>query len=232
MFKNLKLNSKIAELIGMHIGDGTLYKTTRGNVWELRGNLNEKDYYYTNVKPLLESIFNNLVFNPKFRSGGKNGCFGIQTSKKEVTNFFIEFGFKPGSKTYTVRIPDYIKNANNNIKLAFIRGLFDTDGGIRFDRINNQKLHAYPRVEFGFASKLLRDDLFELTKGLGYRSFIWGGKYFKLAIGGKEHIDKWFNEVLPNNKKHLNKYEFWSIRGYYAPRSHSPAIAVISEQKL
>ena len=40
----LKINSKIAELIGMHIGDGTLYKTNRSLVWELRGALNEKEY--------------------------------------------------------------------------------------------------------------------------------------------------------------------------------------------
>ena len=61
-----KLNSKIAELIGMHIGDGTLYRTNTGTVWELRGALNEKDYYYNNVVPLLNSIFNK-EFKPKFR---------------------------------------------------------------------------------------------------------------------------------------------------------------------
>ena len=32
-----KINPQIAELLGAHIGDGTLYKTNRGVVWELRG---------------------------------------------------------------------------------------------------------------------------------------------------------------------------------------------------
>ena len=40
------LNSKIAELIGMHIGDGTLYKSNNSLIWELRGGLNEKEYYF------------------------------------------------------------------------------------------------------------------------------------------------------------------------------------------
>ena len=38
MFKDL--NVEIAELIGMHTGDGTLYKTKWAIVWELRGGLN------------------------------------------------------------------------------------------------------------------------------------------------------------------------------------------------
>lgn len=38
----MKLNPKLAELIGMHVEDGSLYKTSRGIVWELRGDLKEK----------------------------------------------------------------------------------------------------------------------------------------------------------------------------------------------
>src|SRR3989344_3405475 len=100
-----------AELIGLHVGDGSLYKTNRSIVWELRGDLKEKEFYDGHVKHLLESIFN-MEFLPKFRSGGKNGCYGIQTSKKVVTQFFIEYGFKPGSKTYTVNVPQYIFNSD------------------------------------------------------------------------------------------------------------------------
>jgi len=31
-----------AELLGLHVGDGTLYMTNYGVVWELRGGLDEK----------------------------------------------------------------------------------------------------------------------------------------------------------------------------------------------
>ena len=211
----IEFNEKVAELIGMHIGDGTLYKTSRSLVWELRGSLKEKEYYYNTVKPLLETIFQ-IKFEPKFRSGGKNGCFGIQTSKKEVTNLFLDYGFKPGRKTHTARIPDYINKSSSEIKLAFLRGLFDTDGCIRFDRINEQKLHTYPRIELGFASKGLRDDLLRLMNDLEFRCFVWNSTNdYKICLGGKGQVVKWFNEVRPNNKKHLNKYDFWLKRGYY-----------------
>jgi len=56
----INLNVKTAELIGMHTGDGTLYKTGWGLVWELRGGLNEKEYYSKHVKKLMESIFKDI----------------------------------------------------------------------------------------------------------------------------------------------------------------------------
>ncbi len=78
----LKLNSEIAELIGMHVGDGTLYCTSRGLVWELRGALNEKDYYNDHVVPLLLSIFRR-TYVAKLRSGGKNDVMVYKFLKKK-----------------------------------------------------------------------------------------------------------------------------------------------------
>ena len=229
MFKNL--NSKIAELIGMHTGDGTIYKTNWSLVWELRGSLDEKAYYYKNVVPLLKSIFS-IDFEPKFRSGGKNGCFGVQTSKKDVINLFISYGFKPGRKTHTARIPDYIKKANKEIKFAFIRGLFDTDGCLRFERINNNKNYTYPKIEFGFASKNLRDDLLILLDQLGYRCHKWGKINYRLCLAGIDNLEKFIKYVSPKNIKHLKKFWFWKKYGQCKPRSHSLAIAEISKGSL
>lgn len=211
MSKNL--NPQIAELIGMHVGDGTLYKTTRSLVWELRGGLNEKEYYVSHVANLLESIFK-IKFMPKFRSGGKRGCFGIQTSKRDVTSLFLNFGFFPGKKSHTVRIPEYIKNSNNKIKLAFIRGYFDTDGYLRFERINNNKNYNYPKIEFGTASVGLRGDLFYLLKNLGFRPYKWGKKMFCICLAGIDNLEKFIKEVSPKNKKHLNKYTLWKRYGH------------------
>jgi hypothetical protein len=214
---NRKLKSKIAELIGAHVGDGTLYKTSRGTVWELRGGLNEKDYYWHNIVPLLKSIFD-VDFIPKFRSGGKNGCFGIQTTNKDLIALFLHYGFKPGTKTYTVRVPDYISKSSRNIQNSFIRGLFDTDGYLRFERINNDKYYRYPKIEFGTASINLRDDLQVLLRSLGYRTYIWGKqdyRLYKLCLAGISNLNRFMKEVSPKNKKHLNKYQFWKDNGHH-----------------
>jgi len=221
------MNKKEAELIGIHTGDGSLYQTTWSKVWEVRGALDEKDYYDEHIVPLLRDIFN-IDFKAKYRSGGANGCYGVQTSKKIVAEFFIKNGFEAKSNVRTGRIVATIRDANKSHKYAFVRGLFDTDGCIRFDRINKQKLHTYPRIEFGFASKVLRDDLAVFLKSIDFRCIVWESKdNYKLCIAGKEQAKRWFEVVKPANTKHLNKYKFWLERGYYMPRSHSLAIAEI-----
>ncbi|MBW2994924.1 hypothetical protein KY312_01090 [Candidatus Woesearchaeota archaeon] len=210
----MRLSENIAELIGMHVGDGTIYRTKWSLVCELRGGLNEKEYY-RHVAKLLNSMFQ-MNFIPKFRSGGKQGCFGIQTSKKAVTSLFSDFGFNAGRKTHSVKIPDKIKNSTNKIKLAFIRGYFDTDGCLRFEKINNNKERKYPKIEFCTVSRALRDDLFHLLVELRFRPYKWGEKEFKICLAGKLNLEKFMNEVSPNNKKHLNKYLFWKKHGFYA----------------
>jgi len=195
------ISEKEAELIGMHAGDGTLYKTGRVSlVWELRGSVEEKEYY-EHVSRLLEGLFS-VKFIPKFRSPN---AWGIQTCNKEVTSFFVNRGFKPGTKTYTVRIPNYIKNASNKVKCAFIRGLFDTDGCLRFEK-NRTPVYYYPRIEFGFASKFLTKDLYEMLISLGFRVYKWNERNcFRIGLAGRYNLNKWMKEIAPNNPKHFKK---------------------------
>ena len=209
------MNKRTAELIGMHLGDGTLYKTKNSIVWELRGGLNEKEYYGKHVKNLLESLFEDLTFKPKIRSGGKNGCFGIQTSNKSVTDFFLKQDIKPGRKTHTICIPKQIIKSNRNIQLSFIRGYFDTDGCLRFDK-NKSELHKYPKIEFSSASKKMIQDLSKLLKELGFSNHTWADRtYSKLCVPGNKMLAKWFSEVSPKNTKHLNRFQFFKKMGFY-----------------
>lgn len=85
------MNEKEAELIGMHVGDGTLYQTNSGSiVWEMRGSVNEKEYYEY-VKNLIKKVLD-IELIPKYR--GPNS-YGIQTTNKVITGFFLANGFKP-----------------------------------------------------------------------------------------------------------------------------------------
>ena len=209
------MNDKIAELIGMHMGDGTLYQTKNCIVWEIRGGLDEKDYYGKHVKELLKSLFENVIFKPKFRSGGKNGCFGIQTGNKLVTDFFLRQGIKPGRKTHTICIPKQILKSNKNIQISFIRGYFDIDGCLRFDK-NKSELHKYPKIEFSSASNKMIGGLSKLLKELGFINHTWADRtYSKLCVPGNRMLFKWFSEVSPKNTKHLNRFQFFKKMGFY-----------------
>ncbi len=207
----MKLTESIAEFLGMHIGDGTLYRVGNSVVWELRGDLEEKNYYDFHVTKILNKIFKKK-FLPKYRSGGKNGCYGIQTTDSRFSKLLQEYGYKPGSKTYSAHIPIEIFKGTHQIKESFIRGLFDTDGCIRFDSTSS-RYKQYPKIEFGFASKNLRDDLVNLLKQLNMGCYIWTdrGKYttFKLCAAGNEKTIRWFKVMGSQNPKHLEKYKRW-----------------------
>lgn len=194
------MDSKAAELIGMHVGDGTLYLSGKTLVWEMRGSIYEKEYYEY-VSALIENLLGIKLF-PKYR--GINS-YGIQTTKKVVTSFFLENGFNPGKKVYTVRIPDYIKNSIDiEVKRSFIRGLFDTDGCIYFDK-NRTPYNYYPRIEFAFASKNLTSDLYELLQCLKFNPHHWANKDYRTAMAGFLQLDKFVTEIFPANSKHLNR---------------------------
>ena len=216
----IELTSEVAELLGAHVGDGTLYRTNRGIVWEIRGALEEKDYYIQNICPLLNTIFN-LEIISKFRNGGPNGVWGVQTTKKLIIQLFLDYGFNSGRKTHTVQVPDYIINTNDELKKAFVRGLFDTDGCLRFDKINNKPDYSYPRIEFSSASRELRNTLNTLLITLGFRTFIWNDRNnFCLSTTGIKMLEKWINEIKPRNPKHLKKYYNWKEKGFYNPNMH------------
>lgn len=206
-----KLTPELAEFIGMHIGDGTLYKTnSKSLVWEQRGDLKEKNYYNQHVFPLLNMLFG-LEKKPKFRSGGKNGCYGIQTCNKKLINALIEFGIKPGKKL-GIRVPEEIMNATNPIKKAFLRGYFDTDGCMRLERVNKKTIADYPKIEFSSISASLRDDVCLLLEQINIKSNKWninkesGNPEFKTCIPGKNRVFSWINQISSNNPKHLKEF--------------------------
>jgi len=211
----VKLTSEIAELLGAHVGDGTLYQTSWGIVWELRGDLYERDYYRYNVCPLLKTVLD-IAINSKYRSGGAHGVWGIQTSNKKVITLFREFGFLTGKKAFTVSIPSDVLSADIPAKRAFVRGLFDTDGCLRFDKLKKRELRTFPRLEITTASSRLKEQLFSLLVDLGYHPMVWRDRNsFRISVTGKTALERWMLEIAPKNPKHLKKYYFWKQNGFY-----------------
>lgn len=192
-----------AELLGMHAGDGTLYKTRNSLVFELRGGLDEKEYYYQFVSPLIFKLFG-LSIQPKKRSGGKSGSFGVQTSSKEITLFLLRY-FQSGEKSSRVSIPQLVMNSSSQIRCAFLRGLFDTDGCIRFDK-NHTSRNYYPKIELTSLSEQIIKQVGIILTELSIGFYMWKDRgTHRLCIPGKRNLELWMNAVSFHNPKHLNK---------------------------
>jgi intein/homing endonuclease len=164
------LSEELAELIGFHVGDGYCNILRSGTkvdyIFDYRGNQynpSEIEYYNKFLKNALNSLFN-FKQNPNKRS---KGTYGFTFRSKAILMFFRDVLKIPiGKKSHTVQVPDIIINSPQNMKLAFLRGLFKADGCIRF---RNQ---SYPIIKLTSASKLLIADVCNMLINLGFKTSV------------------------------------------------------------
>lgn len=200
-----------AELLGMHAGDGTLYKTNSGGiVWELRGNLDEKEFYDTHISSLLQKL--NMTFSTGIRSGGKNGCYGIRSTNKKLIKYLLNAGFPIGKKSTTVSIPEHILKGKLINKNAFLRGLFSADGTAYMISTNKSIIAKYPIIELSSASKQLRDESKNIINDNHIRSYTWTynskkdkNPIYFIRICGKKQCNAFQEKIGLINPKHFHR---------------------------
>lgn len=185
-----KKNKYLAEFFGILFGDGCISKNNYSVYITCDAFL---DYLY--IKEIVFWFFVDLfgVF-PKIRF--QKGAIHCWVYSKKLFNFFSKNNsFPVGKKKNKLVIPFWIKNNEEN-SIAFIRGLFDTDGGVHKHHVNS--------IQLGFTSNSpnFLKQVYFLMKNIGLnpkmgKNDIW---FF-----GDSAID-FFKIVKPKNEKHLFKF--------------------------
>ena len=152
-----------------------------------------------------------------------------------------------GKKTHTVRAPIVIMESNESVKRAFVRGYFDADGSLGFQkRSYNEEYceakkiyHYYPRIYIESASRDLINDIENMLDSLGFRCKVYrrtrcSGKYsaYAIVIKGATQIDKWMNDIKSSNPVHISKYLVWKKYGFCPPRLALDQRLAILEGKI
>ncbi len=162
----VQIDAKIAELAGIHIGDGCISVTKRYKEYALCGDINEeREYYDMWVMPL----FNEKIALPLLgcdvvaKENPSNGVYGIYVFEPKVVEFFQNLGFQPGSKR-DILIPS--KFLNDHLVKRLLRGIFDTDGTIYFERNYSAKSprHIRPKIKLGTTSKRLARQILNVLR--------------------------------------------------------------------
>lgn len=222
-----KLNANIAEIVGFFVADGCLQK----NYICFWGNLSEdRNFYDYYLKKLFKQSFD---INIKPHEKKSNSVYGFYVCNKEILNFFKkDLGFNPGSKTYSVRVPEIIMgNEDNLIIAAFIRGFCAGDGCLTFGKCYGNckeilsKINTYPRIQLVSVSKDLIEDISVLLNRLGIKHFISKRNSRKvnevdsylLQISGKKRLEKWMEIIGFSNANHQTKYEIFKKHGFVPP---------------
>lgn len=224
----MKIDEEIAELLGIHIGDGCTSENSRYSEYYLGGDLiEEKEYHKEWVRPL----FNKKIMNPLFgrdvnyKEHPKVGIYGFHIFDKRLVDFFKKLGIKSGSKR-GIGIP---KKILSDVKLLkrFLRGLFDTDGSLYFSKNYSAKnlVNKFPRIKLGSVSDRLVQDVFNSLKKLKFNPRLkkpHKGKrdknhVYSVEIYRKNDIRTFINEIGFKNPKHLTKWKVFEKLGYCPP---------------
>lgn len=125
---DLKLNKDLAYILGVLAGDGYMDYSNKRMTYYIGLSATDKEFV-ERFKTVLFDFFKIKSTN-EFRKSKKetwNNQYITRLCSKEVCGFINSFGNFCKDKW---RVPDIIKNSENNIKCAFLKGFFDSEGEI------------------------------------------------------------------------------------------------------
>ena len=211
------LTPELAEDIGIHIGDGSLYRCNHKKTayeFNYSSNINERDYLYY-IIDLKKKLYN----LQKFRVVNKKGIeLNFIFNSLAIATFYENVLKIPvGSKVYIAKIPNIIKKSNNKkIIASCIRGIVDTDFCFCFLNRNGK---LYPRLMATFASyNLVKDleeafDLLSIKNNVNFYVAKKDKRFNKFYIGhiitinGYKRISRYIKLVGFSNPKNIKKLE-------------------------
>ena len=220
-----KLNEDLAELYGAMIGDGCLsnylsnYEKREIFCTLITGHTHDYHYYKKILQPIMLNEFG-IKGCIRFRSDCNATRF--ETTFKSVFDFFKESGFPVGLKK-NLFIPNAIIH-DNNLSIACIRGIFDTDGSIysRYSKrySNHLRHYNYLVIQFKLKSKEVINQIKLILDRNNIKTTKIGdlqNMYYVVRITSQESIHKFMELVKPSNKYHtaryLNKIDFRNDTG-------------------
>jgi len=210
----MEINSEIAELCGVILGDGHLHNTE--NRITITGSIEDLSYYQGYLSLLFKK---NFKLTPKLVKVKNKNSYRLILENKEVFKFFVnKLGLIRGKKN-NISIPEIVFN-NPDLLKPFIRGLFDTDGYLKFSK-QNKNTNNYPRIRFSFyktpLSLQLSDVFLKLNFNFGFgKDSRWGTLCYE--ISGSKNLERWMDLIGFANKVHLTKYLVWKELGHVPSR--------------
>ncbi len=199
-----RVSDDFAEMIGVVLGDGSLYVNKRHGVYQfvITGHaINDREHLLIFVKPTLERLLKRKLHVKFYKN-----AIRVYSQEKAVVLTFQSYGLPIGNKVKNnVSIPKWVFSSKAFIK-ACVRGLIDTDGSIYPITGRN-----YTYISFKSASKNLRRSFDKAMQILGYKTSKWSKKDVpEIYIGNKRDLAKYNKEIGFNNPYHKHRFRLLS----------------------
>jgi len=205
----MEINEKLAEFIGIIIGDGFLDgKFGHYNIGIVGDPIKDKEYFQY-IQSLIKEVCGKDV-RIVHRARGLRITFGCKDMFLELTERY-ELPIGKG-KCEKVIIPDIIANEWNLLKHT-IRGIVDTDGSVF--GANKPGVLQYPSIEITTSSIKLAHQLNKILCKVGFRvANVWKYKSknssipsYKVPLNGQKNLRFWLKEIGFSNPTKLRKAE-------------------------
>jgi DNA-binding transcriptional regulator WhiA len=206
-----EVSEELAEETGWHIGDGSMnyYKNHKKmtGLYQLRGHIeDDRPHYIQRIKPIFKNLYG---IDISLREMLSTRVFGFQIWSNDLVKFKQELGLKIGPKIDVVIPSKFL--TEDKLKIAVIRGIFDTDGCVYLEKKNHK---LYPRTQIVTISKKLAEQLKSIFIYLGLRATMHEDKsmrgnrkiFYAIVIRGEEMFHKFIEVISPQNPKHIAKY--------------------------
>lgn len=187
--------------LGFFYADGYTQKRVRNNEASIMLSVVDADH----LRKFNKAIEGNVEVTTQIRGNGfndkKSEVATIRLYSSEIVDDLISHGCVP-NKTKSIKFP---KLETESLQWAFIRGFFDGDGCLCF----NKKKQA-PQCHFTSASLMFIEDLRDYLYERKIYSYIIeeGKECYRLALGGLENTHLFLNSIYKNASIYLDrKYE-------------------------
>jgi len=196
---------KLAELIGILIGDGNIYYKPkfRKYYFEITGNPKLEKNYFNYVSKLIEEL---LGKKPSLRIANRG--LRLRIYSKLFVEFLINDLKLPYNKNKgsNIIIPEFIYNQEWNVLKYCIRGIIDTDGCFFLASKGYRK--DYPTIEFTTTSKKLALQLKKILSEkyrIGFRIYSRGSfkTQYIISLNGESMTNRYLRDIGFSNLRKI-----------------------------
>lgn len=199
VFKEPIKDKYLAELVGVILGDGGI---TFNQLTITLDRKTDRDYAVF-VNRLLKRVFGEEPTRCEYRS---DNCILLRISGVDLIDRLRGLGLEKGDKVARqVDLPKWIWS-RTEFKIACIRGLMDTDGGLYFHRHWTGGI-KYRNLGICFTSnsRPLLLSVFRILTEFGIKSFL---KENRIYVYSLQEIKDYFKIFSSDNPKHGRKLEY------------------------
>lgn len=195
---------KLAEIIGIMLGDGCLHFDTRRKYQTVVAFSWREESYLQYVRSLFQGYF----YPYKFCITDRKNEFLLRNTSIKIGEKLLALGIQSGDKIKNKQtIPKWLEKRNDLLPHT-LRGLFDTDGCVY------KKYGSYAQIQFKSACLALIKSINAALKELGFNPSKIQEDFnkrknrsdWKIYLCRQDEIARFLKEIKPRNEKHILHY--------------------------